>query len=244
MEMSFPETSGDAAEVSNSLPSAATILTMQTALVEGRSCFTNVSASGPLASELLPDLHTTFQDMMSQQDLHELLINSIIDDPDGWMVDLVEHPPERFDRQEFRVFSFSLDPERYVSTYLLTQNGLIPPELSQLGDLAAEFIADIEKNLIMDWKIWVHVDDGYIYREEMKNNLRGAIDGYDMPELGAWLEIGVTGNSDIYYSDHDQLSDADFVLPCLPLGIEPTIEPTRVAPVAPTPAGAVPGRSR
>ena len=235
-ELSFSESLGDAEKESNSVPLSATILTLQSALVEGHSCFTNVSAEGPLSSELLLELHTTFQDLMSQQDLRKLLINSIIDDPDGWILDLVEHPEERVDEQELRVFSFSLDPDRYISVHQLSKGDLIPPELNQFEDLMDDYIADIKE---MDWKIWVQVDNGYIYREAMQDSLKGVIDGFDVPELGVWMEIRATGSSDVYHSDHNQLTDADFVLPCVPTGSDATIP----VPSTPTPAGAAPDRS-
>ncbi len=103
-----------------------------------------------------------------------------------------------------------------------------------------EFITDVKQNMQAIWKLWIGSEDGYIHRNKTQIRFSGAINGLDEPELGFWMEITLDGGATIRYSDHNQLTDADFVLPC-----EPSVSDiTKPAPATPNSAGATPDRSR
>ena len=214
-ELGILENLNEEDEATVSMPSNTSTLKLQSALVKGQACITNAIAEGPLASDLLLEINATLQDVQSQLELHEYLTQSIVEDPDGWILDLVELPAERADEQELRVFSFTLEPKRYIS-YMLSTGDLISPELNQFKDLVDEFFADVYESFQLEWKIWINVENGYINHEKMQNSLTGVLDGLDVPEFGAWMEIDATGSIEIHHSDHNQLTDADFVLPCIP----------------------------
>ena len=215
IELGTKENPSEVDEETVTWPEDTSSLMLQKTTVEGQTCYTNAITEGAMATGLLLEINDSLQGVQSQLEQYDYLIQSIINDPEGWIIDLVELPTEHTGKQELRVFSFSLDPEQYI-TYLLTTGEMIPPELSQIEDLIDQFFEDVYESFQYEWKIWIDVANGYIYREMQQSSLVGAMDGLDRPDFGIWLEIGATGNIEISHSDHNQLSDADFVFSCEP----------------------------
>ena len=219
-------------------------LSTEYALVAEQICMEVTFTEGEIFSELSAALTSASQQAQAsleqQQTLNHLLTEMDIGEA---LLSLEERPQERQEGQGMRVFQLLLDPEHplllpFLRDEYVEEMMVDLPEIRQ--SLLYEFTISILDSIQLELNVWVGAEDGLLHRTDWLIEITGNLDALDEPGLGFWMKIAMRAVISARMSDHDQLTDDDFVMPCVPSGLDAT----SAAPLAPRPAGAAPGRSR
>lgn len=194
----------------------ASYIELEFAIAGDQRCFYQSAIEGDLLSTAMSDFDTLERD--SRDIIEELnrLRQLIQADGSEWLLGLSELPDSDITLPGTRVYQLDIAPEMgNLSSNISTQ--LEDTNLAQLGEsLLEEFFSSFFANAREETALWISDLDGSIQRLDMSMAGVGFFDALDDPRMGQWVELGLFIESSTEYLDHNQLSEDDFALPCLP----------------------------
>ncbi len=194
----------------------ASYIELEFAIVGEERCFYQSAIEGDLFATAMSDFDSLHRDTRDIIEELNLLHQLFLEDGSDWLGGLRELGSDEHTQPGTQAFQLNIDPERgNLANMLFAQ--LEDTNLAQMGEsLLDKFFTSFFANASEETTLWIGDQDGNIHRIDMSMAGVGSFDALDEPQMGQWVEMGLSIESSTQYRDHNQLSEDDFTLPCLP----------------------------